>query len=124
MNGLRLCFIFGLVMIVNISQVCSETSDEDDEFLGYSSSEDQTDKGIEYYLNAIKGLHQQQKRQEIEPFVASLKSESTPMAVLHRRSALNKNFIRFGRNGMMNTAGRQLQPTTPIRYTHRFSSFY
>lgn len=132
MNGLRFLYVvLGLMMIVNVHQVRSdgEISDEeiDDELLnGASSSSEEDDnhnKGIEYYLNAVKGLHQQRKRQEAEPLVASRNSASTPIAALYRRSALNKNFIRFGRSGMMKTASRQVQPTPPVRYI-AFFFFY
>lgn len=124
MNGVRFLYVvLGLMMIVNVHQVRSEgeISDEeiDDELLNGASSsseeDDNNNKGIEYYLNAVKGLHQQRKRQEAEPLVASRNSASTPIAALYRRSALNKNFIRFGRSGMMKTASRQVQPTPPVR---------
>ncbi|KAI9562594.1 putative FMRFamide perprohormone [Daphnia sinensis] len=123
MNGLRFLYVvLGLMMIVNVHQVRSdgEISDEDidDELLNgaaSSSEEDDNNKGIEYYLNAVKGLHQQRKRQEAESLVASRNSASTPIATLYRRSALNKNFIRFGRSGMMKTVSRQVQPTPPVR---------
>ena len=132
--------IFGLMMIVNVRQVrpddetSEEEFDEDPAFLSgggsavgssssSSSEEDDTynnnSKGIEFYLNAMKDLHRQSKRQEAEP--ASRSGATAPIAALYRRSALNKNFIRFGRSGggMVKTVSHQLQqPTQPIRY-HR-----
>ena len=126
--------ILGLMMIVSVRQVRpdDETSEEDGEFLSggaggrsvdesssssSSSEEDDNSKGIEFYLNAMKDLHRQNKRQEAEPLVVARSGASAPIAALYRRSALNKNFIRFGRSGggMMKTVSHQLQPTQPIR---------
>lgn len=137
MNGLRfLMLILGLMMIVNVGQVRpdDETSEEDvddENFLSSSAAavaagssdsaeeDDNNNKGIELYLSAMKDLYRQSKRNEAEPLVSSRSGASTPIAALYRRSALNKNFIRFGRSsgGVIKTdVNRQMQPTQPIRY--------
>jgi hypothetical protein len=148
MNGLRfLMLIFGLMMIVNVRQVrpddetSEEEFDDDPAFLSgggsavgssssSSSEEDDTynnnNKGIEFYLNAMKDLHRQSKRQEAVP-PASRSGATAPIAALYRRSALNKNFIRFGRSGggMVKTVSHQLQqPTQPIRYYRPLLFFF
>jgi hypothetical protein len=133
MNGLRfLMLILGLMTIVNVGQVRpdDETSEEDvddENFLSGSAAgssdsaeeDDNNNKGIELYLSAMKDLYRQSKRQEAEPLVSSRSGASAPIAALYRRSALNKNFIRFGRSGggvMKTDVSRQMQPTQPIRY--------
>ncbi|XP_046637317.1 uncharacterized protein LOC124315587 [Daphnia pulicaria] len=136
MNGLRfLMLILGLMTIVNVGQVRpdDETSEEDvddENFLSGSAAavaagssdsaeeDDNNNKGIELYLSAMKDLYRQSKRQEAEPLVSSRSGASAPIAALYRRSALNKNFIRFGRSGggvIKTDVSRQMQPTQPIR---------
>jgi hypothetical protein len=136
MNGLRfLMLILGLMTIVNVGQVRpdDETSEEDvddENFLSGSAAgssdsaeeDDNNNKGIELYLSAMKDLYRQSKRQEAEPLVSSRSGASAPIAALYRRSALNKNFIRFGRSGggvIKTDVSRQMQPTQPIRYISR-----
>ncbi|EFX67846.1 putative FMRFamide perprohormone [Daphnia pulex] len=132
MNGLRfLMLILGLMMIVGQVRPDDETSEEDvddENFLsgsnaaaaaGSSDSAEEDDDnnnnkgGIELYLSAMKDLYRQSKRHEAEPLVSSRSGASAPIAALYRRSALNKNFIRFGRSGggvMKTDVSRQMQP--------------
>ncbi len=118
----RFLLIFGLVMIMTTGLVRPDPDDESDE----SATSSEEDRGIEFYLNALRDMQQQQeeqqqldsplfdvKKREENPSFAVTSRSGSPAAVLYRRSALNKNFIRFGRSGFK---PRQTQSTQPTKY--------
>lgn len=93
------------------------------------STGSQEDRGIEIYLNAIRELQAMRDKQKGQvqlespaSYVLSKRQEAAPVVVstrpgsvsaLYRRSALNKNFIRFGRSGYK---PRQNQPSSVINH--------
>lgn len=145
-NG-RLLLILGLVMMVTVrlvrpdealdSVAGQELIDDaiaavDDDIITTADADQQDEKVLAatIYLNAIRELQaikdkqlldsppQFNKRQEAEPIVASRTGSVSP---LYRRSALNKNFIRFGRSGYKN---RQTQTSQPSTLNNRYTFFY
>ena len=108
-NG-RFLLIFGLVLITSTGLVRSETSSAEEDPISSDEAEDDRG-GVQLLLDAIRDLKQQHQmdspavvnKRVVEAAPSVAVRSGSPAAALYRRSALNKNFIRFGRSGYQPT---------------------
>ena len=116
----RLLLAFGLMMIVTVRLVRPSESSEyelDDNSDNSSEEDGAVDPLLKSIRDRLEALHpspldsplELKKREEAAPTAAI--GRSSAAASLYRRSALNKNFIRFGRSGFK---PRQMHPTEPV----------